>query len=483
MKTKLIHLSYLPIPEMVLKGTELRSSLSFLSKRETVWESFVQSVREEPELENAFVDGYSKLRWRNDGPRLRESLARIDKAHDKGIRTRVNMPLRTLRLREIESSGEKLQATEIVNIYPSLFAEYRLKIAPVDSDKVPASWLDNCSSFIHDSHRHLRPALSRTLFGKRDAIAARFSNFFTLRIEYRKGEPRGTKVAYDTYTSALTSEGPLIILRTATQASGLFQRRMMKAVSLALSQRIMIPALWNDFVTVGESQQNEKRELIEALMVNNNPAHYLHSEKLTPQILCYSYQRRAYEFVAGLHDIKIMSEDVKNKFGGWLQAAAVHEALPLLECTSPLREKLKKGIDRIAGRRETVDLNPPHSTVFDYLVFAYLLDEYRHRNKATYSDLIPDRFGIRTRNQIWNGSKRIESHLDIETKLEKSQIYADKHDILQGLANLNLAEKVSITRTSADWGIRVVEDSPHVTRALAAKKAEFGPEEVSMLGK
>jgi len=244
----------------------------------------------------------------------------------------------------------------------------------------------------------------------------------------------------------------------------------------------MIPALWNEFLSLGEDQLSERRDLIETLLISNNPDYYLHSEKLSPQLLCYSYQRKAYEYVARLHDLKKMSTDVQKKFADWLKAASVHEVLPLLECTSPLREKLKKSVERIAGRRETVNLEPPHSTVFEYLVFAYLLDEYRHRTKATYSDLAPDRFGIRTRNQIWNGTKRIESERNPSEALEKTQLYADKYSILQGLVNVNLAEKVSITRTSADWGIRVVVESPHVTRALAAKKASSPPEDIARFG-
>ncbi|MGV9170334.1 MAG: hypothetical protein ACOC38_10395 [Promethearchaeia archaeon] len=482
MKTKLIHLSYLPIPEMVIKGDQLRSSLSFLARRETIWEKFLESVRDEPKLDNAFVDGYSRIRWRNDGPRLKESLARIDKAHDKRIRTRVNMPLKTVRLREMEADGERLQATELLSIYPSLFAEHRLKVSPVDAAKVPESWLDSCSSVIHDSQRHLRPAIAKTLFGKANAIASRFSNFFTLKIEYRKGEPRGTKVAYGSYRSALTSEGSLIVLRTSPQASALFQKRIVKGISLALTQRIMIPALWNEFLSLNPDQLNEKRDLIETLLISNNPDYYLHSEKLSPQLLCYSYQRKAYEYVAGIHDLKKLSSDVKKKFAGWLKAASLHEALSLLECTSPLREKLKRSIERIAGRREKVDLKPPHSTVFDYLVYAYLLDEYRHRNRETYHNLAPDRFGIRTRNQIWNGTKRIESEVNPQKTLEKAQLYHDKHSVLHGLVNLNLAEKLSITRTSADWGIRVFEESPQVIRALAAKKGISTPEDITRLG-
>lgn len=479
-----MYTSFLPIPEMVTHSEFLRHALQYLGQGRLVRERLREALRN-PDMSRGspFVRGFSRLNWRPDGHNLRTSLHQLRLEGDYKVRCRPPIPLTATRSGQEDIGGSVLAVTEQVRILPTLFAEYRFRSTPFDTDHGDSEWpgglIDRAQERIHD----VKTSVSKVLFGNQASISTSFSGFFTIDIQVAESPSGGTRVSSHKYPATVAVEGNTVTVKTVPNASRLFVDRLTDGVTLALAQRVLLPSLWARIRTLDLTRAVTFRELVEALFLSNGPRYYTHSRKATPHLLPCAYQRRVFEVVSDSLGLIQLEEEIRKDFGDFMISVPIQRLLPLLDVSEPLRSEMAASLRRLTMRHELFELKAPLRTVFDYLTVANLRDSYLSETEPDIHFRPESKRGWRTGNQIMKGVRRMEDCCDIQQRLSQDMLYPIPGTVLQDLLRIGVIRADETAKTSARWVFAVGPDTDTAKRNMVDLRSRFTTSKMLELGK
>ena len=484
MKTQSVWFTaFLPVPELVTRSDSVREPLRFLSSRDDVWRQFEAGLRGEPcPSEKVFVRGYSRLRWPVAGQALKASLHQLRLSREHGMRCRVPIPVVAKKHWEESSDKANLSLTEYVRLYPTLFAEVRLVLSPMTESSIPVHLQEEVGEGFRDRLQDIRRRISLALFGDPMFIYSSFSNYFTLNVCRSGISPHAFEVARGQYGTTVRAEGNTYTVQTDESASHLFVDRLVDSACLALAQRVVVPVLWSQLKTTPIEHAGILTELLECVALCHRAKYFIHSSKLEPHFLSNSYQRRMFEFVARALGLDSVEADLRKAIAGWLQSIPVMRAMPLLECSEPLRAELMATLRRLTSGTKDLDLKPPTGTVFRYLVLAYLRDGIlSHWDPQRF--LVPNEdIGRRSVHSIQKGVLGLEAGLEKQERVDLHDLYPVPGRILQTLTDFGLVSPSAIRRTRARVAFRANSASTIVAEACTEALATHTKDEIIQLG-
>jgi len=371
--------------------------------------------------------------------------------------------------------------TKQVRVYPTLFAELRLRIVSPNRTIGP-EFLDLMRESFTDHAKLLKGDVSNALFGDRHAINHGISGHFTIDVRspssLSHSHPSRERQAPIVKLASLDRSKRIQI----TSSTRLLTQRVVDATALALAQRVVVPVLWASFENGDLDRPSVMRELAECILISQLPEHYVYSKKLSPHILPWSYQRRVFEAVAKVLKLFDMERDLTRKMAEWLRGVPVTRALFLLDCSYPVAQRMRSTLRRLAGARPSVTLKPPVETVLKYLVLAYLRDQYLMEEDPQRYRIPEDRYGVRTANQIRNGVLELERQLEITPRHKKEDFYPIPGKALESLMRVGLVNTVTMQRTSSRLGFRINPENAHVLRLLIDTRTSFDSSKIRSYG-
>ncbi|MHA1770963.1 MAG: hypothetical protein ACTSYL_10835 [Candidatus Thorarchaeota archaeon] len=476
MTYRIQYVSFLPIPELVLKRDHLREPLRFLGWRDRLWKTFTTSLEKRSNLRtNIFVHGIGELRWHLKDHMLIMAVHQNRLASDYGMHHRMPIPLVARKSQQVVISKREYHRVDEVRVYPSLFAQAVTKITSSVDKPIPPPVATKIASEFNDALGEIKQRLSKSLFRERGAIAPNFSNFFTLKTSTRPSDNKRS------YSVEYHPEKNTISMTTAT-GSRILLRRLSEAVSLSLAQRTVIPILWNALMRTTFKRTPIIKELTESLLIAHAPTYYIYSDKLSPHILPWGYQRRAFETIAKKLELEKMEQKIKREFLDWLASIPPRDTVLLVDCSEPLGSQIGRALLRIAAKATDLDMQPPLKTLFDYLVLAYLHDKQLMDTDPSFHKIPDDRLGLRTTNKIDEGMTRLERTKRYAPRHKKTDLYEVPGPLVQQLKVLGVITSQSVQMTSASMGFRIVDDNSHVVRRCIELAKSMSPNDRAELG-
>ncbi|MDF1541363.1 MAG: hypothetical protein P1Q69_20865, partial [Candidatus Thorarchaeota archaeon] len=231
--------------------------------------------------------------------------------------------------------------------------------------------------------------------------------------------------------------------------------RLTTPICLAISQRTIIPHLWTTLCQSTELSISHVVSLFETIALSHNPKYLNHSEKLYLKFLPFSYQRMAYEESQILLGTTKMHDDIEIKTKDFLQGISDVKRLYFLRISPPLITAIRKLLADLQHEHMKIQLSFPIKTVFDYLLLAYLRDQFTRENELQPYLIPDDRVGMRNANRIFRGCKNIEIHLGIKDRILEKDLTPVPGFVLQHLMKMNLIEMGPGRMTSSKGSFRV----------------------------
>ncbi len=472
--------SFLPIPEIVTRGSDLREGLRFLSARESLWEKFRETLSARENLDTGrFVIGFGRLVWRLRGEQLPVSVhqARLSRTHR--MAHRMPLPLVARKLTRTAVDAVHLHIIHEVRVYPTLYSEQRVKIIAPGRETIPEQVARDIFPEIRQMYSRMRATLSKALFGCRETIGASPSSWFTIDIRGGRGSTGKRRRAV---TIKATPDNTRFNV-TLGEYERVFARRAAEAVAVALAHRTVSPALWSAFVNP-ECDIRSRREIIECILVAQNPDYHERSKRETPHILSHYYQRDIYEYVAGRFQLDRMYQRFTRQFVETLCGLPLADALYLSQATPPLGGLILTTLARRCEKQERPPaLTGPTKAILHYLILAYARDSRLVREDPQRYRIPEERVGLRTANKIHNGASRLEAAYSQEytPRHSKEDIYEVPGRVLSSLLEMGLIEMREYKRTSASVAFRVRPENPMVRQvtldlmtAFPGSIAEYG---------
>ena len=468
--------AFLAVPEIITKRRDLRKELDFIGNSEDLWDTLRSCLNNRTNLNTGvFVHGVGELRWKVRGNALVMSIHQLRLANDYAMKHRMPIPLIAQHASQLIQDRQQFHVVNEIRIYPNLFAEAIVRVSTPMHRPIPTPLIEQVASTFRSELGATRRKISMALFGDKEAIRSSFSNFFTIDVN-REARLAGRKL-YSINTSGKNK------IRVALRISSrLFAQRIVEGVSLAIVQRIVNPILWSHLKNINYDEPSEIREMIETLLVSNSQNHYVYSKKTVPHILPWGYQRQAFEIIAKKMNVRSIDEDIRGEFIEWLDQIPFNELIPLLDCTPPLGPSLKTGLARRLRDPSPPHLQPPASTLFDYLVLAYLADRYKMLENPTVYKIAADRLGLRTANKIDEGMTRLEQKTEYRPHHKKSDLYEVPGPTLRALSGLGLITSVELRKTQARMAFRVNHDNQYVRQRCIELKQKLTVNEIGKYG-
>lgn len=452
--------SFISVPEIITKSRELRPSFSFLAMRDTSWNLFEQMLLRKEDIQiEAFMRGFSTFRWNLRGPNLSQSIHTMRLRNDHQFFQRPILPIISTRKSVMTYRGKILDIFEQVRIYPACFCEYRMQITSPIAQPVDKNLTGDIKHKFRTNLPEIRRSLSLALFGNEGMISTTFSDVFIALITTSEN-PFGSRISlYGTERTTIRIDSNVIV-ETSSRSKRVFIDRIRDAFSLVFAYRVVIPVLWTTLLRLDFRAELALREIIEIIFLCLSPKYYTHSNKLTPHILSKAYQRKVFEFLYKALELNNIESNIKNEFIEWLDTIPLDLMVILMNCSQPLRGELARTLRKLNFKPVEFDLSPPASTIFTYLTCAYLQDRYLMYESPDVNRFTKERLGLRTANQILNGTKNIEMTFNIEKHVEKTDIYKVPSKMFQILMEIGIIASEESHKTSAPMAFRINPDSP-----------------------
>ena len=471
--------AFLPLPELVTHGDDLRQELVFLSDRDELWGKFQRTLvgLSSPDT-NLFVNSIGRLRWRLTGDNLRPSLHQVLLRENYNMRHRMPIPLVAVKTARERFDGTVFNIVRSVRIYPTLYAEYRLKISTPAAAMIPEDYQRLKKQEFDAELKTVQRSLYTVLFGRGTYFRRRFSRSFT--VELLTDWISWFCVDEISVTSSKPRRTTLIEIEG--NVCKRFVSRAIEAAELALAQRVIAPVLWTGITAATTTSMKHIRELMECVFVSHNPDYYTGLSKLHPFILPSDYQRVIFRSMADILGLYSLRDELQNHLVTWLSSLPRSRLTALTMCTPPLKGTITAMVQRIAMELSDTYLRPPAKTVFDYLVLAHLRDTILMTEDPQRYRIPDDRLGRRSANMIDRGTSKLEEHLGSSVTHKRSDLYPVPGPALQALMQMGLIKSVSSHKTSARMQFQVNLDKKEVLIRIAELTREMDESDIIKLG-